>query len=169
MIIYKYIDNINMTAPMGYPVKFLYRYAGYNKIKNILDCDGSDDEIVREFSEIFYHRIYDNGISEEYISVYSHNPLINLNNTTPNSRAKLVFPVFPDTFVLGSNSGLVELPIKDICADVNGYGEVILTYQEHNHPHYGLHFDENDKFNVDIILLSINEFSNICHPYKELK
>ncbi len=150
-------------------VQFLYRYAGFEKITGALKCkDGNqpNHEVIASLSEIFYHRHYANG-TEEYLSVYSHDPLENEKRDTSDERAKLVFPVILNKLSLKPNSGLLELPINEICDDVNCYGVEVLSYKEYGHPHYGLHFDENKKNDVESILLSINQFACICYPYKD--
>ena len=111
---------------------------------------------------------------EDYVSVYSHDPISNQEITDEQVRIEKIFTLLTQNGrSVNDGHGVLELKIKDILDEVNSYkGEKepdILSLRNCNHPHYGLVFDRDNNGHIDLIIQSIHDSCSLYFPYKRYR
>lgn len=151
---------------MNKEILLVYRHLNATKSSTIHDVQTNNCYQLDLYINIFMNR------DEEYVSVYSHDPIANQEVKDEKIRIGKIFVLLAENGRAISNGhGVLELKIKDILDETNAYkgdGEPdILLLKNCNHPHYGLVFDRNNNFHIDLIMQSIHDSSCIYFPYKE--
>lgn len=149
-------------------ILLVYRHLNATKSKSINDIQIKNHYQPDLYVDIFMNR------QEEYVSVYSHDPIANQEITSEQVRIGKIFTLLKQNGrSVNDGHGVLELKIKDILDEVNFYkGEGdpdILSLKNCNHPHYGLMFDRDNSSHIDLIIQSIHDSCSLYFPYKIYK
>lgn len=149
-------------------ILLVYRHLNATKSKSINNVQLKNHYQSDLYLDIFMNR------QEDYVSVYSHNPILNQEITDEQARIGKIFALLKQNGrSVNDGHGVLELKIKDILDEVNFYkgeGEPdILSLKNCNHPHYGLVFDRSNKWHIDLIIQSIHDSCSLYFPYKIYK
>lgn len=149
-------------------ILLVYRHLNATKSKSINDIQLKNYYQPDLYIDIFMNR------QEDYVSVYSHDPISNQEITDEQVRIEKIFTLLTQNGrSVNDGHGVLELKIKDILDEVNSYkGEKepdILSLRNCNHPHYGLVFDRDNNGHIDLIIQSIHDSCSLYFPYKRYR
>lgn len=147
-------------------ILLVYRHLNATKSKSINNIQSNNYYQADLYHDIFMNR------EEDYVSVYSHDPIANQEIISEQVRIEKIFTLLiQNGRTVNNGHGVLELKIKDILDEVNFYkGEGdpdILSLENCKHPHYGLMFDRNNDSHIDLIIQSIHDSCSLYFPYKK--